>query len=91
MGQKAIDWTEKYRLDIRPLLNTDPNEIRLFITDYGEPFKREFLSEIVKRYLDKADIKAIKDEWGHVFLCHIVAVQIAVVKLHRVKSCNVHF
>jgi len=59
MGQKAIDWVEKYRLDIRPLLITDPNETRLFITDYGEPFKREFLSGIVRRYLDKADIKAI--------------------------------
>jgi len=51
MGQKAIDWTEKYRLDIRSLLITDTNETHLFITDYGEPFKRDFLSGLVKRYL----------------------------------------
>lgn len=57
MGQRALQWIERYRLEIRPLLLTDHQQQTLFLTDYGEPFKGSYLGHLVKRYIEQAGIQ----------------------------------
>lgn len=56
IGERALAWLEKYKLDVRPELIVEPDGGILFITDYGEPFERDQLSSLVKKYLNKAQL-----------------------------------
>jgi len=57
LGERALYWIEKYRLESRPLMLNDPHEHHLFLADYGEPFINNRLSALVKRYLYHAKIE----------------------------------
>jgi integrase/recombinase XerD len=57
LGKRALHWVEKYRLESRPLIINDHHEKHLFLTDYGEPFAKNRLSDLVKRYLYHAHIE----------------------------------
>lgn len=59
VGDKALSWINKYQDDARAELAIEPDEGILFLTDYGEGFKRNALSSLVKRYLTKAGIETI--------------------------------
>lgn len=59
IGERALQWIDAYQYNARPQLVIEPDEGTLFLTDYGEAFKRDPLSNLVKRYLNKADIKII--------------------------------
>ena len=56
MGKSALHWVEKYRLESRPQIINGSHEKHLFLTDYGEPFAKNRLSALVKRYLYHAKI-----------------------------------
>lgn len=56
LGQRALHWIERYRQDSRPLLQHDPHEPALFLTDQGTRFRRSALSARVKRTLAQAGI-----------------------------------
>lgn len=56
LGQRALQWIERYRLAVRPLLLIDHQQRRLFLTDYGEPFRGSYIGHIVKRYIEQAGI-----------------------------------
>ena len=56
LGERALYWVEKYRLESRPQIINDSHEKHLFLTDYGEPFARNRLTDLVKRYLYHAHI-----------------------------------
>ena len=58
IGDRAAAWLGKYVDEVRPQLAREPDDGALFITDYGEPFEKNRLGDLVRRYLDYAGIKA---------------------------------
>ena len=56
VGQRALQWVEKYIEDVRPLLVVNALEPALFLTGYGEAFNEEVLGRNVREYILKADI-----------------------------------
>lgn len=56
LGERALYWVEKYRREVRAELVTPLAENYLFLTDYGEPWLKNRLSEMVKKYLYHAGI-----------------------------------
>ncbi len=56
LGERALHWVERYRLEARSQLQTSHDETTLFLTDYGEPWGRNRLSDLVKKYLHHARI-----------------------------------
>jgi integrase/recombinase XerD len=58
IGDRAAAWLGKYVDEVRPQLAREPDGGSLFITDYGEPFEKNRLGDLVRRYLDYAGVKA---------------------------------
>jgi integrase/recombinase XerD len=56
IGQRALDWIEKYERDARPSLLADPTDV-LFITTLGNSFHPNNLTALVRSYLTAAGIK----------------------------------
>ena len=56
IGERALHWVNRYQQEVRPELLTDSNTSELFLTDYGEPFIKNRLSSLVRRYLHHAEI-----------------------------------
>jgi integrase/recombinase XerD len=56
VGLRALQWVEKYLDDVRPLLLVGTGQQALFISGYGEPFNKDFLSRKVMSYFRKAEI-----------------------------------
>ncbi len=56
IGERACAWVARYLEEVRPRLATRADEATLFLTDYGEPFERNRLSDLVKRYMRHAGI-----------------------------------
>ncbi len=57
LGERAAYWVKHYLLSVRPQLLTDIHNPSLFLNDYGDMFSENKLSDRVKRYLNKADLK----------------------------------
>jgi integrase/recombinase XerD len=58
IGDRAAAWLAKYVDEVRPSLSREPDDGSLFLTDYGEPFEKNRLGDLVRRYLDYAGVKA---------------------------------
>ncbi|WP_299947443.1 site-specific tyrosine recombinase XerC [uncultured Microbulbifer sp.] len=56
VGERALHWVERYRREVRHQLLTGRDEGHLFLTDYGEPWINNRLTEMVKKYLYHAGI-----------------------------------
>lgn len=56
VGARAASWLGRYLESVRPTLVHDPNEGTLFLTDYGEPFLKNRMGDLVRRYLSWAGI-----------------------------------
>ena len=56
IGQRALQWVEKYRLDIREQFACGNDDGALFLNDLGQRFKRDALACHVKRYIVQAGI-----------------------------------
>ncbi len=56
IGKRAIGWIEKYITEVRPRLIVDPNDVTLFLTHLGEAFTANRLTQMVREYVDAADI-----------------------------------
>jgi integrase/recombinase XerD len=55
LGERACAWVRRYVREVRPaLLGTDLET--MFLTDYGEPFEKNRLSDLVKGYMLQAGI-----------------------------------
>ncbi len=55
VGQRALQWLDKYMLEGRPqLLAAD--HTNLFVTDYGEPVTPEYVAARVKKYMEIAGV-----------------------------------
>lgn len=57
IGDRAAAWLAKYVDEVRPELMREPDDGTLFLTDYGEPFEKNRLGDLVRRYLDYAGIR----------------------------------
>ncbi len=58
LGDRAAAWLAKYVDEVRPMLAINDNDATLFLTDYGESFEKNRLGDMVRRYLDWAEIAA---------------------------------
>ena len=56
IGDRALAWIEKYRLEVRPTLLVDPAELTLFLTRMAEPFSETGMSVLVGDYVDRAKL-----------------------------------
>jgi integrase/recombinase XerD len=50
IGARACVWVRKYMEDIRPELVRDDDTGHLFLTEYGEPFIRNRITDLIKKY-----------------------------------------
>jgi len=58
IGDRAAAWLGKYIDEVRPSLAREPDDGTMFLTDYGEPFEKNRLGDLVRRYLDWGGIQA---------------------------------
>ena len=56
VGRRAAQWLARYVDEVRGSLVRAPGNDTLFLTDYGEPFLKNRLGDLVRRYLDWAGI-----------------------------------
>jgi len=58
IGERALNWIEKYQWDVRPRYVTGQDEGYLFLNHEGKKFKRGTLGSYIKRYIRQAGITA---------------------------------
>ncbi|MFZ2651068.1 MAG: site-specific tyrosine recombinase XerC [Burkholderiaceae bacterium] len=58
LGERAVAWLDKYLTEARPeLLAADT--AALFLSDYGEPVRADYVSDKVKRYMEFAGVHKV--------------------------------
>ncbi|MCP5059276.1 MAG: site-specific tyrosine recombinase XerC [bacterium] len=57
LGNRAGRWIDRYTQELRPSLVVEPDEGWLFLHAYGEPFKKNRLTDLVKKTIEKAGIE----------------------------------
>ena len=65
IGERAVKWTEKYLIEVRPNLLPHHEETALFVTRHGDRFSPHNLGNLVKKRIVEAGIKV--DGACHVF------------------------
>jgi integrase/recombinase XerD len=56
IGERALAWLEKYLNEVRPALLLEPDDGTLFLTTYNEAFTKNRLTQLVRDYVNAADI-----------------------------------
>jgi integrase/recombinase XerD len=56
IGSRALKWIDRYLTEVRHRLILDPNDVTLFLTHLGEAFTTNRLTQMVREYVDAADI-----------------------------------
>lgn len=56
IGDRAIAWVQRYSDEVRPGLVMPPDDGTLFLTTTGEPFTPNRLTQLVRGYVDKAEV-----------------------------------
>jgi integrase/recombinase XerD len=54
IGKRACAWVDRYLQEVRPQLAISSDQQALYLTDYGEPFAKNRLSDMVKRHMQYA-------------------------------------
>ena len=65
VGNRALEWLEKYLQEVRSRLVMDLFEKALFLTSYGEAFNPDVLSRMVTKFIKQAEI-------GRTGSCHLL-------------------
>ena len=55
IGERAVGWIEKYLVEVRPGIMVEPDEGFLFLTEQGEAFTPNRLTQLVRGYVNAAD------------------------------------
>jgi integrase/recombinase XerD len=55
IGDRAITWIDKYKNEARPKLVVEPDEGQLFLTEMGESFTPNRLTQLVRNYIRDGD------------------------------------
>jgi len=76
IGERAAAWVEKYLREVRPNLVTEPDDRTVFLSNAGEPFCLDHLSNLVRDYVDRADI-------GKRGACHLFRHSMATLMLEN--------
>jgi len=74
IGERAVAWVEKYRQEVRPELVSGPNPGTLFLNELGESIGLDWLSIMVRRYVERARL-------GKSGSCHLFRHTLATVML----------
>lgn len=56
LGDRAAAWVRKYLEESRPRLATEPDDKIVFLSNAGEPFSLDYLTEAVRGYVEAANI-----------------------------------
>ena len=64
IGERAVRWVERYLEDVRPSLVGDVEDGTLFLTNLGEAFSPNRLTQMVRGYVNAADL-------GKTGSCHL--------------------
>ena len=56
LGDRAAAWIARYIVESRPKLVTEPSDMTVFLSNAGEPFSLDHLSDLVRDYVDAAQI-----------------------------------
>ncbi len=83
IGDRALAWVQRYLLEVRPglLVGEQAGDI-LFLTHHGEPFSGERLSQLVRGYVDAAQV-------GKTGSCHLFRHTMATLMLEN--GCDIRF
>jgi integrase/recombinase XerD len=57
IGERALAWIDRYNNEARPALLKGTGENTLFLSYRGKPLIPTFLSNLVRKYFDQAEIK----------------------------------
>ena len=76
IGERAVAWIEKYVTEVRPGLVVEPDEGTLFLTNTGDPFTPNRLTQLVRGYVDQAQI-------GKRGACHLFRHTMATIMLEN--------
>jgi len=74
IGERALIWVEKYRHEARPDLVLGFDDGSLFLTDQGQPFRRNALTARIKRYIQQAglDVQGACHLFRHAMATHML-------------------
>jgi integrase/recombinase XerD len=64
IGERALQWVDKYRFDVRPQLVVDPSNDLLFVNHVGQVLGMQWLSQKVRDYVIAAGL-------GKIGSCHL--------------------
>ena len=56
LGERAAAWVEKYIHEARPRIVFDPDDYTLFLSNAGEPFSLDYLTQLVRDHVETAQI-----------------------------------
>jgi integrase/recombinase XerD len=56
LGDRAAAWVRKYLDESRPHLASEPDDRIVFLSNAGEPFSLDYLTEVVRGYVEAADL-----------------------------------
>lgn len=56
IGERALAWIDEYVTEVRPSLLVEPDEGFLFLTHLGDSFTPNRLTQLVREYVDKAQV-----------------------------------
>jgi integrase/recombinase XerD len=65
LGSRAVHWLSRYLEEVRPAIVIEPDDGTLFLHEFGEPFSKNRLTDLVKKYLRAAGIN--KPGAAHLF------------------------
>ncbi len=76
VGERALRWIVKYRDEARPELTLADDHGRLFLTRLGQTFTNDAMTQLVRRYINQADI-------GKTGSCHLLRHTMATLMLEN--------
>lgn len=56
LGRRAGQWIQRYVEAVRPGLVVEPDEGWLFVHEYGEPFRKSRLTDLVRKYIEASGV-----------------------------------
>jgi len=76
IGERALRWVQRYTGEVRPQWVTEPDPGALFLGHHGEPIDPGYLTHLVHRYIERAEI-------GKPGSCHLLRHSMATLMLEN--------
>ncbi|HZZ91909.1 MAG TPA: tyrosine-type recombinase/integrase [Usitatibacter sp.] len=72
IGARACAWIDRYQREVRPRLAGGLDRGELFLTDYGEPFRRNRLGDRIRRYVAREGLPGACHVFRHACATHML-------------------